>query len=129
MFKRILFVEDETHIAELYAIMLRKRGYEVTVATDGEAGFREAQTGNYDLILLDLMLPNMSGMDILHALHDPAQTPSFTTPVVVLTNLGEDDQTVKDIKQYAVGYVMKVDMTPRQLADYVDNLAEKLAGS
>lgn len=119
MAKRILFVEDETHIAELYAFVLRKEGYEVDIKGDGAEGLKAAQNGDYELILLDLMLPTMSGLDILHALNDSTKSPNFRTPVVILTNLGEDDATAAEINQYAQGYLLKVDVTPKQLADYV----------
>ncbi len=128
MIKHILFVEDETHIAELYAMLLRKRDYEVDVVTDGAKGLEAAKTGKYDLVLLDLMLPTMSGIDILHALNDPANTPGFTPPpVVILTNLGEDSATVNDIMKYAAGYLLKVNVTPKQLVDYLAQL-EKTHG-
>jgi DNA-binding response OmpR family regulator len=128
MIKRILFVEDETHIAELYAMVLRKDGYEVDVETDGAAGYETARKGNYDLILLDLMLPTMPGIEILHDLRDPIKNPGFASMVVVLTNLGEDTLTVRDIKKYAQGYLLKVDVTPRQLADYIRALGQSQHG-
>lgn len=122
MIKRILFVEDETRIAELYAMLLRKRGYQVDIVADGGQGYEAAKSGNYDLILLDLMLPTMSGMDILHGLHQPGIDQASVPPVVVLTNLGEDDLTAKDIRRYAQGYLLKVDVTPKQLVEYVNQM-------
>jgi DNA-binding response OmpR family regulator len=128
MIKRILFVEDETHIAELYAMLLRKKGYEVATVADGAEGFKEAQTGNYDLVLLDLMLPNMSGIDILHDLNDPSKSHGTPPPIVILTNLGEDSETVHDILKYAQGYLLKVDVTPKQLSEYIERMQESAGG-
>lgn len=128
MIKQILFIEDETHIAELYAMMLRKQDYGIDIVNDGGKGFEAAKTGKYDLLLLDIMLPTMSGIDILHSLHDPAKNPGTKVPpVVILTNMGEDDATVADIMKYAQGYLLKVNITPKQLVDYIDQLDKMLA--
>lgn len=124
MYKHILFVEDELYIAELYAQVLTSHNYDVTVVGDGEKGLKAAQTGQYDLILLDLMLPNMTGMDILRRLRDPAQSPNVpaSTAIIVLTNLDEDDQTKNEIKKLAQGYLLKVQVTPKQLVEIIRNM-------
>src|SRR5258708_6683833 len=122
MIKKVLFIEDETQLAELYAMVLKKNGYEVTVAKDGVEGFKLAQDGDFDLILLDLMLPNMSGFDILTALRDPKKSPNFHAHVLILTNFGEDDATRKRMETLTDGYLLKVNYTPRALVDYIQKL-------
>jgi two-component system response regulator ArlR len=122
MIKKVLFIEDETHIAELYAMMLKRAGYDITVANDGIEGFKLAQVGNYDLILLDLMLPNMSGMDILAALQNPKKSPNFHARIIILTNFGEDDATRRKMESLTDGYLLKVNYTPRALVEYIQKL-------
>jgi two-component system copper resistance phosphate regulon response regulator CusR len=122
MIKKILFVEDEMQLAELYATMLRKSGYEVDVAKDGVEGFHMAQNGNYDLLLLDLMLPNMSGMDILDGLQNPQKSPNFKGRILILTNFGEDDATRHKMEARTDGYLLKVNYTPRALVEYIQKL-------
>lgn len=124
MYKHILFIEDELYIAELYAQVLQAHKYDVKIVGDGEEGLKEAQTGKYDLILLDLMLPNMTGMDILKTLRDPVKSPNTPSDidVVVLTNLDEDDQTKKEIQSMAQGYLLKVQITPKQLVEIIHSM-------
>ena len=82
----ILLVEDDPMLTELYQTKLEMEGYEVTIATDGEAGVAAAKKGKPDLILLDIMLPKMNGFEVLKALK--AKKSVSKIPVVVLTNLG-----------------------------------------
>ena len=120
MYKNILLIEDELMIAEMYADILRAEGFEVTVIGDGKEGLEAAQSGDYDLILLDLMLPNVTGLEILTILRDPVVSPNFTRDkhhVIVLTNLSEDDNITKEINNKAEGYYLKVNVTPKRLAD------------
>lgn len=122
MLKRILFIEDETQLADLYAMVLKKAGYEVSVEKDGVSGLRTAQNGNFDLILLDLMLPNMSGTDILTALRNPQKSPNFHGRIIILTNFGEDDETRRKMETLTDGYLLKVNYTPRALVEYIKKL-------
>lgn len=127
MYKNILLVEDETMIGEMYADILRDEGFTVTHVVDGREGLEEAQTGNYDLVLLDLMLPNVTGLEILAMLRDPAISPKFTREdhaIVVLTNLTEDDIITQEITNKADGYYLKVNITPRKLAAIIKEMGE-----
>ena len=125
MYKNILFVEDEQFIAEMYADVLRQAGFPVVIERNGEKGYELAKSGKYDLVLLDLMLPSMTGLDILSRLRDPKQSPNFTPDhhIVILTNLDEDDLTKKKIFELAQGYYTKVNITPHKLADIVTNMS------
>ena len=127
MNKKILFIEDEREIAFIYAKVLRGYGYEVNLAYDGESGLKEAQANSYDLILLDLMLPNLSGMDVLKILRNKEKSPSFSddTQVFILTNFEVDDVMKKDLLSMAQAYLVKVNITPRLLADMLQELDKK----
>lgn len=120
-YKNILLVEDEAFIADLYAHILRRNGFEVTCAYDGDKGLQLAQSQPFDLILLDLMLPGKSGIDVLEALRDPAISPSFdqSTAIYVLTNFEEDDITKKKLLSMAQAYLVKVYVTPQTLATMI----------
>ncbi len=127
MYKNILFIEDEQFIAELYAQVLEANGFKVKIVGDGLDGYEEAKKGNYDLILLDLMLPNMTGMEILRRLRNPSQSPGVSKDlaVIVLTNLEEDDLLKKQIGELAQGYLLKVEITPKQLVAIINKMADK----
>jgi CheY-like chemotaxis protein len=119
---KVLCVEDEHFISELYTRSLTNAGYDVTAVVDGIEGLKEAQTNAYDIILLDIMIPNMTGTEILKRLKDPTQTPSFRSKVILTTNLEQGDDRRDDIEKYADGYLIKANITPRELVDYLQKL-------
>ncbi len=126
MYKNILLVEDERMIAEMYADILRQEGFTVTIKPDGLTGLEAAQTGEYDLVLLDLMLPIITGIEVLDRLRNPDESPKFTTDhhVVVLTNLTEDDILTKAIESKAEGFYTKVNITPLKLASIIKEMGQ-----
>ena len=120
--RKVLCIEDEHFIAELYARALGKSGYEVTIVTDGLAALAEAQTDKYDIILLDLMVPNLTGIEILHSLRDPATSPQVRAKIIITTNLEQRDDVRAAIEKQADGYLVKAELTPRELAAFVDTI-------
>lgn len=120
--KKILCVEDEHFIGELYDRALSKAGYDVTVVVDGLEGLKEAQTDKYDIILLDLMVPNMTGIEVLRHLRDPAQTPRLHSKVIITTNLEQREEIRADIESQADGYLVKAEITPRELVEILSKI-------
>jgi DNA-binding response OmpR family regulator len=100
---RILLIEDERDLALGICANLEVEGYEVTVAYTGEEGLEQARTCNPDLIILDLMLPGMSGYDVLASVRatDP------TTPVLILSARGEEVDKVRGFRGGADDYLVK----------------------
>src|SRR5487761_1139266 len=96
--KKVLVIEDEHFIGELYNRALTRAGFKVTVVVDGLKGLKEAQTDSYDIILLDLMVPNLTGIEILHRLRDTAQTPQFHSKIIITTNLEQREEIRSDIE-------------------------------
>ncbi len=120
--RKLLCIEDEYFISELYVRALTKAGYEVDVQADGKKGLAAAQTDTYDIILLDLMVPTMTGIEVLRTLRDPAQTPRLRARVIITTNLEQRDNVRADIEHQADGYLVKAEITPRQLVDFLAKL-------
>lgn len=118
----VLIIEDEQFISDLYVRTLQKSGYVVTVVSDGNQALSEAQTNRYDIILLDIMLPNLTGTEILRQLRDPAQTPELHGKIIVTTNLELTGTAKQDIESAADGYIIKAEVTPRELAVFLDEL-------
>jgi DNA-binding response OmpR family regulator len=100
---RILVVEDERGIADLISQGLEAEGYAVSCAYDGEEGERQALTGDFALVLLDVLLPRRSGLDVLSSVR--AQRPEL--PVIMLTALGDTEDTVAGLDRGADDYVAK----------------------
>lgn len=120
--KTILCIEDEHFISELYSRALRKAGYEVDVEIDGLKGLQAAQTDKYDVILLDLMIPTMTGVEVLRDLRDPAKTPKLHSKIIITTNLEQRDDVRADIESQADGYLVKAEITPRELVEFLSHL-------
>lgn len=100
---RILLIEDEAKIADFVERGLSAEGYAVTVAGDGLKGEAEALSGEYDLILLDVLLPGRNGFEVLESIRQR----KMTTPVIMLTALGETEDKVRGLEGGAIDYVSK----------------------
>lgn len=120
--RKVLCIEDEHFIGELYDRALSKAGYSVNVVSDGAEGLSEAQTDQYDIILLDLMVPNVTGIEILRALRDPARVPQLRAKIIITTNLEQRDDVRAEIEKQADGYIVKAEVTPKELVGVLDNI-------
>jgi DNA-binding response OmpR family regulator len=120
--RRVLCIEDEHFISELYERSLIKGGYAVTVIGDGQQALAEAETNNYDVILLDLMVPNLTGIEILRTLRDPARTPPIKAKIIIITNLEQREDVRADIEKRADGYLVKAELTPHELVNFIDTI-------
>lgn len=118
--KKVLCVEDEHFINELYTRALTKAGYQVKVVIDGQEGLREAKTNAYDIILLDIMIPNMTGTDVLKRLR--AEMPDLRAKIIITTNLELGNEDRARVESQADAYVVKAELTPRQLVEFLQQL-------
>ena len=109
---RILVVEDEIHLAEALAQILKKNNYTVDVSNDGEDGLDNALSGIYDVIVLDIMLPKMNGLDVLENI----RSEGFDTPVILLTAKNEISDKVRGLDSGADEYLAKPFNTEELLA-------------
>lgn len=119
--KKVLCIEDEHFISELYVRALNKAGYEAMVIVDGIAGLKAAQTGEYDIILIDLMIPSLTGMEVLRTLRGPG-APPIKSKIIVTTNLDVKEAVRRELEQMADGYIIKADITPHQLVDFINQI-------
>lgn len=119
---KILVVEDEHFISELYNRALTKAGYLVDAVSDGQKGLAAAQTDKYDIILLDLMVPTITGIEILRTLRDKRLTPRLHARIIVTTNVEQREEVRADIEGQADGYLIKAEITPRQLVEFLSKL-------
>ncbi|GLX69865.1 response regulator transcription factor [Paenibacillus glycanilyticus] len=109
---RILIVEDEVNLADALSQILKKNNYSVDVVHDGQAGLDNALCGIYDLLLLDIMLPEMDGITVLKKLREEG----MATPVIMLTAKGEVDDKITGLDYGADDYVAKPFSTGELLA-------------
>lgn len=121
--KKILIIEDDFFIRELYLRQLQKEGFEVSGSADGADGLVQANNLKPDLILLDIMLPKLNGLDLLRTLKTRPETQNI--PVILLSNLGQDSVVKEGFTLGAEGYLIKSAYTPSQIIEEVKNFMEK----
>lgn len=115
---KILIIDDEEPILKMYGAALS--GHDVLTAKDGEEGIILAEKESPDLILLDIILPKINGLDVLEKLKGNQETSSI--PVLILTNLPKEASADKASALGAEGYFVKAEFEPEKLANEVDKL-------
>lgn len=117
MGKKILLVDDEVDTATVFATVLKQNGYDVTVANNAQDALSTAKTDTFDLILMDQMMPDMSGNDALQIIKaDPA---IGKTPVAMLTNFSHDQLVTEALGRGAVDYILKYQISHEDLVKKV----------
>ena len=114
---RVLFVEDDASIAQMYKLKLELDGYRVDVACDGEIALKMARSSLPDLIFLDIRLPKLDGLGVLEALRADPMTRAV--PVVILSSHSEKELVERGAKLGVLDHLIKSKTTPAQLADGV----------
>ncbi len=120
--KTVLCIEDDRFIGEMYVRSLKKAGYEVDWLVDGADGLVAARNKPYDLIMLDIMLPEMRGTEILKALRGGTTDLVPHTRIIVLTNFDQDDESRLAMEHDVDAYLIKAEITPRKLLETIQQL-------
>jgi OmpR family response regulator RpaB len=118
--KRILLVEDDRFLRKAAEVRLKRAGYTVITAADGEEALATAQTLRPDLVLLDLIMPRMQGFEVLRVMRTQAHLDGV--PIIVLTNLSQDADRRQAMTQGATGYLVKANLSLDALADAVGDV-------
>ncbi|MFH0937616.1 MAG: response regulator [Candidatus Daviesbacteria bacterium] len=122
--KKILIIEDDQFLRDFYQELLTSEGYQIDIAEDGAIGWEKIHQGGYSLVLLDIMLPKMDGLQILRNLKtNPAASP--LGPIVVLTNLGSDAIVNQAFSLGVAGYLVKSAMNPDEVLKEIDSFLQK----
>ena len=115
--QRIAIIEDDTAISQMYRIKFEAEGYTVDTAENGKVGLDLIKSMKPDMVLLDLMMPEMTGDEMLAKLRETDYGKDLK--VIILTNMGEQE-VPENVKNLGVSaFILKADMTPRQVADLV----------
>jgi len=114
---KIAIVEDDIAIVQMYRMKFESEGYIVITANDGKAGLKLIELEKPDIVLLDLMMPEMRGDEMLDAMRKTDWGKDIK--VIVLTNMGETEAPAGVTENGVLGYIVKADMTPKQVADTV----------
>ncbi len=117
---KVLLIEDEDFIRDLYKRQFEKAGFVIEAIANGKDGLAATAQNKYDLILLDIMLPDLNGIEILRQVKQNPATKAM--PVVLLTNLGQDEIIKEGFKLGAEGYLIKASFTPDQIVQEATNI-------
>ena len=111
--KNILLIEDDPFLIDIYTTKLKEEGFSVNVAEDGEEGLRMIKEKKLDLLLLDIVLPNFNGWEILRKIRRNDALKDLK--VVILSNLGEKNEIEKGLNLGATKYLVKAHYTPSEV--------------
>lgn len=117
--KRILIVEDSQSLREFYVEVLKQEGFTVDEAVDGKEGYEGIKKGQYDFILLDIVIPKIDGLTILQKLQKEKNWATLKNKIMVMTNLGEDEVAEKCSSFGVDKFLVKTDYTPDQIVNLV----------
>lgn len=115
----ILIIEDEPDIREVYAEFLISEGFDVEQAADGKSGLDKARTCKWDLLLLDIMIPELDGISLLKLIKNEPNLKD--RPVILLTNIGNENLITEAFQYGAEGYLIKAEITPDKILNEVKN--------
>ena len=118
--KKIMIIEDDDFLVQMYATKLELQGYEVITAGDGKQALKLIKKSIPDLILLDLNLPVMDGFQVLEALKKDDATKAV--PVLVLTNYGQKEHVDRCLSLGAADYLIKAHFVPSEVVDKIKSL-------
>lgn len=118
--KKILLVDDEADISSVFQQVLTEAGFDVSVANNGRSAFEKAKLQKFDLILLDQMMPDISGNEVLQMLK--ADLLTKTVPVAMLTNFSHDELIDQALGSGAVDYILKYTVSHEDLVKKVKDI-------
>jgi len=109
---KVLLVEDDPFLIDIYTTKLKSEGFDLLLAKDGEEALEKIRRDKPALVILDIVLPNMDGWQVLKQIKDIKGTEE--TKILVLSNLGQKEEVEKGLKLGADKYLIKSDFTPSQ---------------
>lgn len=121
--KKVLLIEDEADIRNLYSEYLRDNGYGVVEAADGNLGLKKALEEEWNIMLLDIMLPGQDGIQLLKALK--ANDKTKDKPVITITNLNIESVISEMFEAGADGFLVKSEITPDRIVSEIETVLQK----
>jgi len=120
--KKVLIIEDDPFIADVYVLKLESEGYDVETAEDGIIGLEKLKKNKYDIILLDILMPNLDGFKVLERIKMNPEVSKI--PVVILTNLSQKKDIQKGLDLGATDYIIKTKFTPTEVVKTINKVLE-----
>ena len=121
--KKVLIVEDDNFVSEVYSTKLLEMGHEVQIAQNGEEGLALIEKSKPDLVLLDILMPVMGGIELLEELKKKVEWKSI--PIILLTNVGEKESIQKARNLGVQDYLIKSHFTPAEVIEKIESILGK----
>jgi len=118
--KKILLVEDDSLIVEIYTTRLKEAGFEIESEPDGESAIRKLKEKEFDLVLLDIVLPNLTGFELLEKIRNKEKLKNVK--VLILSNLGQKTDVEKAERLGAIKYLIKAHYTPSEVVEEIKKI-------
>jgi len=115
--KKILLVEDDPFLVDIYATKLKESGFSVEVATYGEFALKKVKEDKFDLLILDIVLPHLDGWEILRSIKSDKKLKDLK--VIILSNLGQKEEVEKGLELGAAKYLIKAHYTPTEVVEEI----------
>lgn len=124
---KVAIIEDDLAISQMYRLKFEAEGYRVGIAENGRTGIDLVKNFQPDIILLDMMMPEMNGDEALAEIrsHDWGEN----IPVLILTNMGKEEAPESLEKLNVTSYIVKAEMTPKQVAEQVKKVLNQTKGN
>lgn len=121
--KKVLIVDDEKEASSVFEAALKAAGYDVTVASNGRSALNIVKTTKFDIILLDQMMPDLSGNEVLKSLKSDDATKNI--PVAMLSNFSHDEMIKEALNAGAVDYILKYQISVEDLVPKVKKIVNE----
>jgi len=121
---KVLIIDDDANITEIWKIVLKQNGFEVLTAANGRSGIDQAKTQKPDFILIDQIMPDMKGNDVLKMLKEDPMTNMI--PMVMASNYSDTQLIQEAIQQGALDYILKYQIEPLDLISKIKNLLQEV---
>lgn len=118
--KKILLVEDDPFLIDIYTTKLKEAGFSTEVAIDGEEAIRKMKEKKLDLVILDIVLPQLDGWTILKKIKSEPKLKNLK--VIILSNLGQKEEVEKGMNLGAIKYLIKAHYTPSQVVEEIKKI-------
>lgn len=114
---KIFLVDDDEFLLDMYSVKFKEEGFDIDVASSGEAALEKLKKNTYDIVLLDIVMPTLDGFEVLSQMK--RDNIGGGVPVIVLSNLGQKEDIERGLALGAKDYVVKAHFTPREVVDKV----------
>lgn len=121
--KKVLLIDDDPFIVDIYALKFKQEGFNIEIAQDGKTGMKKIEEFQPDIVLLDIVMPQKDGFDILKDLRE--NSAFRKVKIILLTNLGQKEDVERGTKLGADDYIIKAHFTPSEVVEKVKALLTK----